>query len=457
MITRDEIEVKGQEFDIHTSNVQRDYVFGWLLAGIYSSPLRDSLILKGGNCLRKAYFQNTRFSSDLDFSVTSNMSEEFLNVELNRVCDFVQEHSGVTFYKERNKVEEKSNSDNERKIYEARLYFQDFYGNPHTITISIRLDVTLFDRIYLPVQRRFLIHPYSDADTCKVELVCHKLEELLAAKLKCLLQRRHSFDLYDYVYSIFINRDIEVNRSEILTAFLKKTIFERSPGVAKALLLELPFEFFKGVWNKYIVCPKQSLIDFETAISSFRSGIEALFERFQVDYYGRIAFFPAALRNIILDAGSNFNLLEIVYDHHRRIVEPYALTFKIRKSDGFGQEYFFAYDRTGGQSSGPGIKTFLHTKITDIKATNERFEPRFPVELSKAGEFGGRTYFGSPFPTVATTRRPIIRRRQTRRIYMVECSYCRKRFPRARYSTRLRRRKDKYGNQCYGRSGYIAY
>ena len=100
MITRDEIEVKGREFDIHTSNVQRDYVFGWLLAGIYSSsPLRDSLILKGGNCLRKAYFQNTRFSSDLDFSVTSNMSEEFLNVELNRVCDFVQDHSGVTFDK----------------------------------------------------------------------------------------------------------------------------------------------------------------------------------------------------------------------------------------------------------------------------------------------------------------------------------------------------------------------
>jgi predicted nucleotidyltransferase component of viral defense system len=45
---------------------------------------------------------------------------------------------------------------------------------------------------------------------------CHRLEELLAAKLKCLLQRRHSFDLYDYVYSVFINRDLEVNRTAIL-------------------------------------------------------------------------------------------------------------------------------------------------------------------------------------------------------------------------------------------------
>jgi hypothetical protein len=34
MITREEIIEKGKEFDINTSNVQRDYVFGWFLAGI---------------------------------------------------------------------------------------------------------------------------------------------------------------------------------------------------------------------------------------------------------------------------------------------------------------------------------------------------------------------------------------------------------------------------------------
>jgi len=47
-----------------------------------------------------------------------------------------------------------------RRLYQAKLYFKDFYGNPDTITISVRLDVTEFDRIYLPVQTRNLIHPY---------------------------------------------------------------------------------------------------------------------------------------------------------------------------------------------------------------------------------------------------------------------------------------------------------
>src|SRR5713101_3350321 len=57
MITKQEIEEKAAEFDIHVANVERDYVFGWILTGIYTaSPLKEILILKGGNGLRKAYF-----------------------------------------------------------------------------------------------------------------------------------------------------------------------------------------------------------------------------------------------------------------------------------------------------------------------------------------------------------------------------------------------------------------
>jgi predicted nucleotidyltransferase component of viral defense system len=183
VISKDEIEAKAEEFGIHISNVERDYVFGWLLVGIYSGPLKELFVLKGGNCFRKAYFPHTRFSNDLDFSAATAIDERYLAEALNNVCDFVQENSGVVFHKDRNRVEEKATSDGDRKIYEARLYFQDFYGNPHTITISVRLDIAQFDRIYLPVQNRFLVHPYSDAHLCKAEIRCQKLEELLATKL----------------------------------------------------------------------------------------------------------------------------------------------------------------------------------------------------------------------------------------------------------------------------------
>ena len=95
MITKDEIEAKAEEFGLHAANIERDYVFGWLLAGIYStSSLKGALILKGGNCFRKAYFPHTRFSNDLDFSSTTVIQEANLTSELNSVCDFVQEQTG---------------------------------------------------------------------------------------------------------------------------------------------------------------------------------------------------------------------------------------------------------------------------------------------------------------------------------------------------------------------------
>jgi hypothetical protein len=55
--------------------------------------------------------------------------------------------------------------------------------------------------------------------------------------------------------------------------------------------------------------------------------------------------------------------LELEYDGTRRLVEPYSLVFKTRKSDGFGQEYFYVYDQTGGRTSGPGTKSLFHCKI----------------------------------------------------------------------------------------------
>ena len=55
MIDTDEILAKADEFGISPSNVQRDYVFGWLIGGLYeTSPLASHLVLKGGNALCKA-------------------------------------------------------------------------------------------------------------------------------------------------------------------------------------------------------------------------------------------------------------------------------------------------------------------------------------------------------------------------------------------------------------------
>ena len=455
MITKEEIEAKAAEFELHPANVERDYVFGWLLTGLYTiSPLKDTLILKGGNCFRKAYFPATRFSADLDFSTQSRVDQQALRTELNKICDFVQQQAGIVFDTDRTRTEQKFAIDNEKTVYQARLYFKDFYGNPDTITISVRVDITEFDRIYLPVQTRNLVHPYSDAKECAGQIRCIKLEELLATKLKCLLQRRHLADLFDYVYSIFINRELEVNKAEIVSTFLRKTIFSRDQRAVTGLLVGLPLHVFKDVWSKYLVCPRNSMITWETAVENFIASVKELFGE-PVASFGRPIYFPAHLRNPIMDAGSSLTLLGVTYENIPRIVEPYSLVYKQRQ-DGHGEEYFYCYDRTGGRS-GPGIKCFVNWKIAAIEKMDEKFEPRQEVELSKAGEFGEKSYFGKSFGGVGAISRSRSPRRlrSPRLVYKIGCSYCGKEFRRLRHNLRLNDHKDRYGNRCFGRYGHL--
>ncbi|HXJ10988.1 MAG TPA: nucleotidyl transferase AbiEii/AbiGii toxin family protein [Candidatus Limnocylindrales bacterium] len=310
MIDKLEINAKAEELGVHVANVQRDYVFGWLLSSIYRSenPLRTQLILKGGNCLRKAYFEHTRFSNDLDFSTQTALDVDLFLQGLKQACAAAKERSGVEFLIDDSRVLEKNLADSESHIYEARLYFKSFYGEEDA-RIRVDLDVKEYDRIFLPIQTRRLIHSYSDAPLCQGDIRCLKLEELLASKLKALLQRRHSPDLYDFVHAVFFQKTLNISRREVLSTFLKQTIYEPEPIIARNLLLELPFQAIRGFWNEYLSCPRLSLFSFDDAEGWFKTVIGELFSLVEprLAYSGvagrsSLNYFPSAFRAEIMEA-----------------------------------------------------------------------------------------------------------------------------------------------------------
>lgn len=124
----------------------------------------------------------------------------------------------------------------------------------------------------------------------------------------------------------------------------------------------------------------------------------------------------------------------------------------------YAREYFYAFDRTGGQRSGPGIKTFLHERIQSLAITEEAFEPRYEIELAKSGETPRKSYFGSPFGGRSRTTRarvPARCRNPFAPVYTVQCPYCLKTFKRSKASTVLNAHKDSKGYPCHGRRGYL--
>jgi predicted nucleotidyltransferase component of viral defense system len=456
MIRKQEIEDKAREFEINPANVERDYVFGWLLFGLFTvSDLKDRIFLKGGNALRKGYIADTRFSADLDFGTPGNISPDALMAEFKGVCAFIEAQAGVQFLADEHRIKEKFSVAEspvpDLKVYEVRLYFRDFYGNPDTIKIRVSIDFTRYDKVLLPIQSMPLIHPYSDSAVVTCNVRCMKLEEIIATKLKCLLQRQHAPDLFDYVYSI---RRVggSIDRRELVTTFIRKTIFTRNPHVVKEILLKTPFEFFREYWAKGITCAKQVLFGVEDSSATFTADLTDLFKVYPESHFAGFAYFAAAARIPIMEAGRAMKCLKITYGGFERIVEPYSLRYMQRR-DGVEREYFYVYDRAGGRS-GPGVKALVADKLTAVENTEETFTPRFPVELSKAGELPEEHLLFDPNkPAKAPTRSGSRGHGIKGPRYIYRCSVCGKQFTRSRMDSTLNPHKNKNGYECFGSFG----
>lgn len=98
MIDKREILEAASSFSLLPNVVEKDYVLGWILAGINAhEEIAESWVFKGGTCLKKCYFETYRFSEDLDFTLRNEtrVDEEFLKSVFEEVVAWVAEQSGL--------------------------------------------------------------------------------------------------------------------------------------------------------------------------------------------------------------------------------------------------------------------------------------------------------------------------------------------------------------------------
>jgi predicted nucleotidyltransferase component of viral defense system len=63
LIDRGEILAVATDLGLAPEIVEKDYVLGWLLLGIYNHrALSPAWVFKGGTSLKKCYFETYRFS-----------------------------------------------------------------------------------------------------------------------------------------------------------------------------------------------------------------------------------------------------------------------------------------------------------------------------------------------------------------------------------------------------------
>ena len=91
MIKPGEIQKWANKVGVRDSQIEKDYILSWILCGIANhNELSKEIVFKGGTVLKKVYFDDYRYSEDLDFTLITDRSNDQLNKWFDQVFDYIK-------------------------------------------------------------------------------------------------------------------------------------------------------------------------------------------------------------------------------------------------------------------------------------------------------------------------------------------------------------------------------
>lgn len=260
MIKPGEIQKKANQVGVRDQQIEKDYILSWILWGVANhEQLSKILVFKGGTVLKKVYFEDYRFSEDLDFTLLDNeISNEQIFEWFNEIFDLIKEEANIPL----KKIDD--DEDEENKLKEEKEDGLNFYigyvgplggfGNNK----KVKIDISRSEKLeFEPIQKEAIID-YSDLEECT--LLCYPLEELLVEKLRCTMQRMQPRDYYDIWYLVEIEgMEVEYFTNEFRNKCISKQ--QNPDDFHKKLEQKLPQ--YKARWKKSMSDQIKNLPDFE--------------------------------------------------------------------------------------------------------------------------------------------------------------------------------------------------
>ena len=394
MIPKQDILDRVAEWHLRPEVVEKDYVLGWLLAALGAHPETAAhWVFKGGTCIKKCFAETYRFSEDLDFTLRPGAiyDEEGLRGVVREVAATAGEASGIVFLMNDIVVRPRKNRRGER-TFEARLGYRGPLDNP--AQPKVRFDLSQYEEVVLPTERRAIFHPYPDSLPSDAAAVCYAFDEVLAEKTRALIERTRPRDLYDVVLILddhVGSLDLRRAREVLLAKCEAKGI--ALPTAAGLLELVRAAAELASEWGNMLGHQLPALPD-----------LAAVIERLGrltgwVDGPTRAAPPPARLPvaragrgptpdlvaprssrfwgvgvplDVIRFAGANRLLVAFTYNGKPRTVEPYSL-----RRPKTGSLLLYGWERDSSQ-----IKAFDVSKIRDVEVTRVAFSPRYRIEFT---------------------------------------------------------------------------
>lgn len=230
---------------------EKDYVISWLLREMYEdTPLKDSLIFKGGTALRKVYFPETwRLSHDLDFTALGDLSPDEINSGLREAFQASDLKCGLVL------------SFDSFYVTEGSIIARIQYMGPLLYKNQIKADVTLDEKLIFDPEWKVIRTIYPDLPDFGVKV--YSLREILIEKIRSIIQRGKSRDYYD-VWRLLTENDFDMEDTRRL--LIRKCEINKIEYNPDLIFDDERLESAKKYWDKYLTSLTKELPEFDHMI-----------------------------------------------------------------------------------------------------------------------------------------------------------------------------------------------
>jgi len=255
MINPGEVQNKAREEGVRDQQIEKDYILSWILQGIAQhEQLSLTIVFKGGTVLKKVYFEDYRFSEDLDFTLLDNdITNEQIFDWFSEVIKYIQEEANIP-------LEITDNNEHE----DGGINFYINYVGPLGglgANKRVKVDISRSEQLqYEPVMQNTFLG-YSDQE--EHQLLCYPLEEVLVEKLRSIMQRMQARDFYDIWYLLEIH---EMDVAFISIEFRAKCESKEIDPSDFHNKLEQRLPQYKGRWQSSMADQIQDLPEFDQVV-----------------------------------------------------------------------------------------------------------------------------------------------------------------------------------------------
>ena len=259
MIKPSEIQQKAREVGVRDQQIEKDYMLSWILQGVAQhGQLSKTIVFKGGTVLKKIYFEDYRFSEDLDFTLLNNdASTSSAQATNEQIFEWFKETFEYILEEANIRLEIINNNEHE----DGGINFYISYVGPlggQGNNKKVKVDISRSEKLeFKPVMQTVLLG-YSDLT--EHQLLCYPLEEVLVEKMRTVMQRMQARDFYDIWYLLEQHRmDVNFYLKEFANKCESKKL--NPADFPKKLAERLPQ--YKGRWQSSMNEQIHNLPDFD--------------------------------------------------------------------------------------------------------------------------------------------------------------------------------------------------